>query len=665
MSGVRFIAPVQRWFDEALTLHRTGQRDQARALYQRVLAAEPAHFGALHMHGAALLQDGKPDDARLWLQRAYTIDPTSADLNANLGLLELQAGDAVTAETHFRQSLAVTPRAAPALRGLARALLLQDRPAEALADFEAALAIAPASRAALIGKAMAQGGLGAFEAALAGCDAVLAQYPGDVEALALRGKALLSLERFAEVEATLGPAFAAGERGFQTPINLLSARQFACDWRDQDALWQALSPEKDAVFGQMFVSLAAPQADAATHAAWARAAGARWAAPRPAVLRPRHTGPIRLGYVSNDFREHAVAYVTAELFELHRRDQFQVTAIALNPAEPSALHQRLRAGFDDFIEVAGRSDADIADTIAAAGIDILIDMMGYTVGARPGALARRPAPVQMSYIGYPGSLGAHWMDYILADRTTIPAEHFGYFTEKVIWMPDTYQVNDRKRAIGAPLDRASQGLPATGFVYVCMNHTFKIQPAIFAIWMRLLAAVPGSVLWLVDDTPETTRNLLQSARQHGIDPSRLIFAPRAPLAAHLARLALADLFLDTLPYNAHATGSDALWAGVPVLTCLGGTFAGRVGASLLQAAGIADLVTTSLDAYEAQALDLARNPARLTAIRQRLATNRSTCALFDSPRFRDHLEAAYHLMWDRHCAGLPPAHIAVPATSSG
>ncbi len=662
MSALRFTPPLAAWFDAAIAAQRAGQADAAAALCGKILAKDPAHRDALHLRGVLAFQAQDYPAARAWYAQAAKIDADQPQLLCNRGRLELTEQNFQVAEACYARARALAPTSAIAARGHGEALIHLARAPEALAAYDAALAHEPDALAARLGKAHVLGVLGRFDEMAAVCASIPPDHPRAAEADILRGRALCGQGQYDAADALLWPLFLAGKRGL-LPALLMSLRQFACDWRDRDRLRAALSPDQHAMFGTMDIAVAALDADAAMQAAWARQAAAKIPSAPAALPRHRSSDRIRIGYLSANFQEHAVAYVVAELFELHRRDRFVVIGLSLGPADDSAMRQRLRAGFDQFIDLHGQPDGDIAATIAGLEIDILVDLMGYTDGGRPALLARRPAPIQVSYIGYPGTLGAEWMDYIIADRIVIPAEDFPHYAEQVVWMPACYQVNDRKRAIGPTPDRASQGLPAHGFVFACLNHTFKIQPEIFAVWMRLLHAVPGSVLWLVDDNTTTTRNLRRQASASGIDPARLVFAARLPLDAHLGRLRLADLFLDTVPYNAHATGSDALWAGLPVLTCRGAAFPGRVGASLLAAVGLGALVAENLADYEAMARRLVNEPALLAAARRRLADNRDHCALFDTPRFCAGLEAAYEIMWARYCAGQPPAPIKVPESA--
>jgi protein O-GlcNAc transferase len=370
---------------------------------------------------------------------------------------------------------------------------------------------------------------------------------------------------------------------------------------------------------------------------------------------------IRVCYLSADFREHPVSYLTAGMFEYHDRSNFEITCLSLGSEPNSPTRKRIESATERFLDVQDRSDAEIAALIRGLEIDILVDLIGHTHNGRLGILTRRPAPVQVHYLGYAGTLGSRLIDYILADPTVIPEDQRHCYAEQVVWLPDSYLVCDNRRAISAYTPtRHECGLAEETFVFCSFNNVYKIAPDVFRIWMRLLQATPRAVLWLSRMRPAAMTNLRREAERCGVAGHRLIFAPRlAQNADHLARQRQADLFLDTLPYNAHTTASDALWAGLPVVTCLGQTFAGRVAASLLKAIGLPELITTSLTDYEALALKLAHEPATLAAIKERLARNRDRYPLFDTPRFTRNLEAAYVSMWQRYQRGEPPKALAV------
>ena len=368
---------------------------------------------------------------------------------------------------------------------------------------------------------------------------------------------------------------------------------------------------------------------------------------------------IRVGYFSADFRNHPVAHLTAELFELHDRDRFEIVAFSMGPTVQDDMRLRLLKAFDHFIEIDSKTNQEVVLLAREMKIDIAVDMCGFTGGSRIGIFSMRAAPVQVSYLGYPSTLGANFIDYVIADRTIIPVESQQYFTEKVAYLPDTYMVNDSKRQISdRKFTREELGLPETGFVFCCFNNSYKVTPKTFDGWMRILQQVPGSVLWLAENNAISAANLRKEAGARNVSPDRLVFAKRMEsLADHLARHRLADLFIDTLPFNAHTTASDALWAGLPVLTCIGTTFAGRVAASLLKAIELPELITSTQEDYEAMAVELATNPAKLLSIRLKLDNNRLTTALFDTRRFTKNIENIYTQMHENQHADVAVAHL--------
>ena len=354
----------------------------------------------------------------------------------------------------------------------------------------------------------------------------------------------------------------------------------------------------------------------------------------------------------------SVASLTAGMFELHDRARFEVFAFAHGRNDKSAMRQRLERAFDGFFDVWQRGDDDVAGQIREMGVDVLVDLTGHTSGGRLEILARRPAPIQVHYLGYPGALGVDFIDYTIVDRFIAPPQEQVRFDERLVHLPGCFQINDPKRVVSdRRFTRAKCGLPDSGFVFCCFNHSYKIAPAVFDIWMRLLRAVPASVLWLPHLNRWAEANLRDEARMRGVDPVRLVFAPRLDSQAeHLARYRLADLFLDTLPYNAHTTASDALCVGLPVLTCAGRSLAARVAGSLLHAVGLPELVTDSLEEYHAMAVRLATHPDELTALRARLARNLPGASVFDAERTTRHIEQAYLGMWDIH-AQIGRAHV--------
>jgi predicted O-linked N-acetylglucosamine transferase (SPINDLY family) len=378
------------------------------------------------------------------------------------------------------------------------------------------------------------------------------------------------------------------------------------------------------------------------------------------VLKHSRNQKIRVGYFSADFKNHPVANLVAELFELHDKSQFELFGFSFDSVANDEMRQRLEKSFDQFIEVDYKSDMEVAQLSRDLHIDIAIDLSGFTQDSRAGIFSYRAAPIQINYLGYPGTMGADYIDYIIADRILIPPELQSCYSEKVVYLPSSYQVNDRKRSISdRKFTRQELGLPEKEFVFCCFNNNFKILPTTFASWMRILKAVKGSVLWLLQDNPRVVDNLRCEALNHGVDASRIIFAERMSLSEHLARHRQADLFLDTLPYNAHTTTSDALWTGLPVITLAGNSFASRVAASLLNAIGSPELITSSQEEYEALAIDLAFNQKRLADIKSKLHKNRLSAPLFNTPLFTKNLETAYIEMYERYQNDLQPEHIVI------
>lgn len=449
----------------------------------------------------------------------------------------------------------------------------------------------------------------------------------------------------------------------------IHAKMQLCDWTDLETDFAGVlaSLHKDIVVGDPFSLLCVP----ALPVDYFRCATLFTKSPPRA--KATRTDPqykhdrVRLAYMSSDFRNHSVGHLMAGTFEQHDRDRFELTAVSLIRATNDDMQTRLRGTFERFVDVDGRADREIAEVIRELEIDILVDLNGFTQNSRTPVLAQRPAPIQVSYLGFAGTMGAAYFDYIVADQTVLPPEHAQFYSEKIAWLPNTYMASDNKRIIAAHTPtRRECGLPDNAFVFCCFNQSFKITPDVFRIWTKLLKAIDQSVLWLSSAEAVAVSNLRHQAEQSGVSAERLVFAPRvADMSEHLARQRQADLFLDTLPYNAHTTANEALWVGLPVLTRIGNAFHGRVAASLLRAVGLSELIASSAEDYEARAIELANNPASLSAFRQRLESNRLVAPLFDTKHFTRHIEAAYAAMYERHQAGLEPDHIVVSNLASG
>jgi predicted O-linked N-acetylglucosamine transferase (SPINDLY family) len=479
------------------------------------------------------------------------------------------------------------------------------------------------------------------------------------------GNVLIRQGKLAEASAAFGRAAALRPDDADALATWFHLKQRICDWSNYR--------EDEAKFRNGLAAAASPNVafrllgtfcTAEEQLACARRVAAKFAVPDSALLCPIRLSPpqerIRLGYLSSEFQALPTAYLTVGIIEHHDRRRFEVIGYSTYSGDGSAFRRRVARAFDRFVDLSKLQDLEAAQVIHAERPDVLIDLDGLLPFSRPKILAYRPAPIQVNYLGYPGTMGADYIDYIIVDPFVVPADQQPFFSERLVHLPHSYQCNDDKREIAtATPSRADCGLPDEGFVFCCFNDSYKITPHFFDIWMRLLHAVPGSVIWLYGHETMAKANLAREAAARGVAPERLVFAQRLRLSEHLARHRLADLFLDTLPYNAHTTASDALWAGLPVLTCTGDTFAGRVAGSLLRALGLGELITTSLEEYEALALRLVRDTELLGRLRARLAENRLTSPLFDTERSTRHLEAAYRRMCEIKREGQSPTTFSI------
>lgn len=646
-----------------------GRFADAVATYEKVLGLDPRSALAHSNLSIALRRLGRSAEAVGHCDAALALLPNYADAFANRGNAKFDLDRLDAALADYDKALALQAQHAQAQLGRGNVLSALNRHDEALAAYERACAINPNLAEAHFGRGAVLHHLARHQEAVAAYDRALAIRPDDAECHHGRGEALASLNRIEDAIAAYDRALAIDpDLPYVAALRWFAARRI-CDWSGADAEGAALAAAVAAGRrrAQPFIMLVASASPAEQLACARRYAGDQCETPPVPLWRGERTGHtrIRLGYLSGDFRLHPVALLLAAVFEAHDRSRFETTAISFGPDSDDAMRARLRTAFDHFVDVRGRGDEDIARLMREREIDIAIDLAGFTAQARPNVLAQRAAPIQVNYLGYSGTMGADFMDYIIADRTVIPPDHAPCYAEKIAWLPECYMAGDNARPIAsATPSRRDCGLPEHGFVFCCFNNAYKLAPASFAVWMRLMRAIEGSVLWLSAMGASAEANLRRQAEQHGVAAARLIFAAKVPdHADHLARQRLADLFLDTFPYNAHTTANDALWAGLPVLTCLGTTFVGRVAASLLRAVGAAELVAESAEQYEAMALRLAREPALLAALRSKLAHNRTRSPLFDTLRFTRHIEAAYTTMWRRHQAGETPQSFAVEAAA--
>jgi len=655
---------TSRVFRDALAALNNKDLAAAERLFKRVIKADPSNVGALNLITVVLMATERFAEAERYIETATSMNQGYDVSFYNYGIISKRLSKPRQALEQFNKALALNPNVAATWNNRGTVFNDLGEHDHALADFNRAISLNPAF-------AEAHTNLGnTFRMMKRSPDAIVAYQkalsiePRLAEASFGLGNSLYDLNRYDE-------AFRAYDNAFSLKPNLedvegarLHTKMRLCSWGGLEAELNHLTASirsGNASCGPFALLSLTDLSD--DHLSCARA----WTTKRyPAASTPLARGvprvheKIRLGYVSTDFREHATAHLISELFELHDKTRFELFAYSLSADDKSDVRTRIANAFDHFVSCQDRADAEVARIIADAEIDVLVDLNGYTKGARTNIFARRPAPIQVNYLGYPGTMAAPYIDYIIGDATTLSEADRAAYSEKLIILPHCYQPNDRKRAIAdVAITRRDCGLPEERMVFCCFNNSYKILPATFACWTRILRAVEGSVLWLLADNQTTMQNLRKEAEARQVDPSRLIFSERIRPAEHLARHRLADLFLDTLPYNAHTTASDALWAGLPVLTQCGRTFAGRVAASLLSAVGLPELITQTSDDYEELAIQLATNPDQLARIKTTLAKNRAAAPLFDTILFARHIEAAYRTMYDRHQAGLAPDHISI------
>jgi predicted O-linked N-acetylglucosamine transferase (SPINDLY family) len=619
---------------EAAASHGRGEFEGAERGYRAVLARSPDHFDALQLLGTVLAQTGRAEKAVELIGRALAMKPKVAEVHNNLGYALNELRRTAEAVESYRRALALKPGYAEARRNLGAALVALGRGTEAIDCLRKAAEARPGA-----------------------------------EIHNSLGNAYRIAGRHEEAAASFEAVLAADPARAYAPGMIAHSRDAICDWRGRGSRVQrvvdGVNAGRPVAMPMAVLSLTGdPETQRACAAIHARDL-------YPAITplwrgeRYRHDR-IRVAYLSADFRDHPVAWLTAELFERHAREEFETWGVSFGHGSSTPMRKRLEAAFERFIDVRAKSDAEVAALLRESEVDIVVDLMGFTQFSRPSIVARRPAPVQVSYLGYPATMGVDYIDYIIADAFVIPPDEERHYAEKVARLPDTFQANDTRREIAKRVPtRAEAGLPERGFVYCCFNNSYKITPEMFDVWMRVLKAVDGSVLWLATGDSAARANLQREAQARGVAPGRLVLTPRVKQEDYLARYRLADLFLDTLPFNAGTTASDALWGGVPLLTCAGTCFAGRMAGSLLHAIGLPELVTHRLEDYEALAVELGRRPERVRAIREKLAANRLTAPLFDAERFRRHLEAAYRTMWEITQRGEPARSFSVESGASG
>jgi predicted O-linked N-acetylglucosamine transferase (SPINDLY family) len=685
----------EAWCNRGVTLQELNRLEESIACYDRAIELEPEYADAYFQIGFTYQKFKYFEEALASYDKAIKINPNNAKFYSNRGIIFYELNQIEFAITDYNKAIILNSDFAEvfynrgnalrelknlddALASFVRAIeinpdytqaysnrgnVLKDlnRFDEALASFDRAIEISPYISHAYSNRGNVLQDLNRLDDALASYDQAIEINPNYAEAYSNRGSALRDLKRLDEALVNYNKAYELKPDHEYLLGNILHTKMHVCDWHDFQAiiekLFLSISEGKKS-------SLSFPVLALSDSLSIQRKVAEKWIKDKHPLntslgifsKTPRKE-KIKIGYYSADFREHPVSYLTVEFFELHNKNQFELIAFYSGAPDSSSIQYRITSAFDKFINIKLKSDQEIAELSRVMGIDIAVDLTGSTANERVGIFAYRAAPIQISYIGYLGTIGAEYYDYLIADKTIIPAKNQKFYTEKILYLP-SYQVNDSKRLIADKVfKKADLNLPKNGFVFCCFNHNYKILPTTFDGWMKILNAVPDSVLFLYATNKWAEANLKIEAEKRGVSQNRIIFGSWIERSEYLARYKVADLFLDTLPYNAGTTASDALWAGLPVLTCMGESFASRVAASLLNAIELPELITTTQAEYEARAIELGNNPAKLKAIKDKLERNRLTTALFDTPRFTKHIEAAFTQMYERYQADLPPDHI--------
>lgn len=637
--------------------------DAAVEAYGRALALKPDFADAHYNLGATLRLMKRPLEALASHTEAIRLRPDHAETFNARGLARADMKDPVAAVADYDEAIRLKPDFAEAYNNKGVALADQRRHAEALKCYDKAIALKANAAEAYCNRGVALKEMGQEAAALMSYDTAIILKPESAEAYNNKGILLADQHRHVEAIATYAKALALKPDYPFLAGTLLQTRMRICDWTDFDkhlaALLADVAAGKPATPPFQLLSLAdTPELHKKAAARWTNSEYPRNDALGPIPRYPTHPR-LRVGYFSMDFKNHPVGMLTAGMIEAHDKTKIETYGFSYGPDTGDPIRKRLEKAFDTFFDVRSFADADIARIAREVELDIAIDLAGCTNDARTAAIfALGAAPLQVNYLGYPGTMGADYYDYILADAIVAPNP--AHFSEAVVALPGCYQANDTQRIVAdRTFTRAELGLPEKGFVFCCFNNAIKITPHVFDAWMRILTAVPGSVLWLLEDNKTTAANLRAEAAKRGVAPERIVFAARVTNAEHMARHTAADLFLDTLPYNAHTTASDALWMGLPLLTCRGSSFAARVAASILAAMGLDELITTDLNAYEALAIALAKDPVRLAALREKTVRARSASDVFKPAVFARRLEKAFEIMAQRQRIGQNPVQIMV------
>lgn len=686
---------IQSLYKTALQHHQNDAFALAEAAYNQIVSIEPKHADAIHCLGVIYHQTGRNEEAIKYIQQALLIDPNNSKFLSNFGAALVAAGQLQDAVKNYQKALALNPNDSDMLFNLSNVFydlaeygeaaacyrklqkihpnnadikanlsaILQSAGSEnqqagryeqATLNYQEAALLTPQDATIYYNLANAQRELGKASDAAINYQKTIALNPGDADAYNNLGNVQRELGQLQEAINSYRTALKLNPSLYHAKVHLVHQKQHVCDWENLNediAEIRQWVKEKPQAQVSPFAFLSMPgtsseeQKQCASNWLGNRYKEAFSQGERLNFKYDYQHPKIRIGYLSADFRLHPLASLITELIEVHDRNHFEIYAYSYGINDETPERKRLALAFDHFVDIRAISLVEAAQQINNDEIDILVDLTGFTQTSRTAIVAMRPARLNISWLGFPGTMGAFHeqplFDYILSDEFITPTTAANHYSEKLALLPDCYQPNDRKRPVGDAKTREAYGLKPDAFVFCCFNQTFKILPAVFDIWMRLLKAKPNAVLWLLECNSLAKQNLRKEAKARGVDSERLVFAPRVSMAEHLARHIHADLFLDTLPYNAHTTTSDALWMGLPVLTCAGDTFASRVAASLLNAAGLPELITKDLNEYEAKAMDLARSPEKLNGLKRQLLDRREQSALFDTGKFAKNLERIY------------------------
>jgi predicted O-linked N-acetylglucosamine transferase (SPINDLY family) len=688
----------QLMLQQAIVAFQGGHFDRADSILKKVLQADSKNLTALHLLGLIKASQANFREAADFLEKACHINPNDASIRYNLARALSDCGLDKESSIHYKKAVVLAPNNPDACLNYANVLFKLGCYGEAIVHYDSVINLVPNDAQAYFNKGGVLYELRRYDEAITQYDKAINLNSDDAHTYSNKGNALNKLARYDEAIAQYDKAInlnfdnakfhsnkgnalnklarydeAIAHYNKAISLNsdldwiygdLLHIKMKACNWSSFASYFESISKKllenQKVIVPFQFLAVT----DDGFLNKKCSEIYAEDKFPTNSILEPIQNYPnnnkIRLGYYSPDFKTHPVALLTSELFEIHDRNRFEVFAFSFkNSVDNDDMNQRLRKAFDGFINVENMLDVEIAQLTRKLGINIAIDLSGHTLDSRTGIFSYRAAPIQVNWLGYAGTIGASYIDYIVADKTTIPESHQSFYTEKVVYMPDTYMVDDSSRiASSKTLEKRHFGIPDNSFVFCCFNADYKFNPDILNTWSRILLSVANSVLWIPENNKYFKSNITAEFQTRGIDPSRVIFSQKVDsMADHLARYHLADLFLDTYPYNAHSTALDSLKTGTPLITLIGQSFASRVAASLLNAIGLPELITNTQEEYEALAIKLAKNPQRLADIKSKLVNNRLTTPLFDTPLFAENLEAAYIKMMERYQADLQPDHI--------